>query len=101
MDLARKKKSKSKPKDKYKEVEAEAEAARIRELEKVLEEERKSSSPGPAGSSRSSPALVNSERKTAADKRFEEVQKKRVRHFEGLTVDFLSLGHRCCSLLRK
>lgn len=74
--LHRKKKSKSKSKDR----EADAEAERIKELEKILEEQdRKSSSPGPAGSSRGSPAIVSSDRKTAAEKRFEEVQKKRVR----------------------
>ena len=71
--LPRKKKSKSKPKDKDVEVEAQ----RLKELEAVMrEEERQTASP--AGSSRASPAVVSSDRKTAAEKRFEEVQRKRV-----------------------
>lgn len=70
---SRKKKSKSKSKDK----EIEAESSRSKGLEKLLEaEERKSSSPGP---STSKPVLA-SDRKTAAEKRFEETQKRRVRH---------------------
>lgn len=72
----RKKKSKSKSKDK----DEEAEAQRLKELEAVMrEEERKTSSP--AGSSRASPAVVSSDRKTAAEKRFEETQRRRVRRW--------------------
>ncbi|KIP05347.1 hypothetical protein PHLGIDRAFT_92341 [Phlebiopsis gigantea 11061_1 CR5-6] len=70
--VKKKKKSKSKSKDK----DNEAEAQRLKELETVMrEEERKTS---PAGSSRASPAIVSSERKTAAEKRFEETQRKRL-----------------------
>ncbi len=73
ISTSRKKKSKSKSKDK----EIEAESSRSKGLEKLLEEEeRKSSSPGP---STSKPVLA-SDRKTAAEKRFEETQKRRVRH---------------------
>ncbi|KAI0803330.1 hypothetical protein BC629DRAFT_1591402 [Irpex lacteus] len=69
--VKKKKKSKSKSKDK----EIEAESSRSKGLEKLLEEEeRKSSSPGP---STSKPVLA-SDRKTAAEKRFEETQKRRL-----------------------
>lgn len=48
----------------------------MKELEKLMEEEdRKSNSPGPS----STKPVVASERKTEAEKRFEEVQKRRVR----------------------
>lgn len=71
---SRKKKSKGKSKDKDDELEKQ----RLRELEAVMrEEERKTASP--AGSSRASPSVVSSDRKTAAERRFEEVQRKRVR----------------------
>ncbi|KAI0347785.1 DUF1754-domain-containing protein [Trametopsis cervina] len=69
--VKKKKKSKSKSKDK----EAETESSRSRELEKLLaEDERKSSSPGPS----TSRTVVSTERKTAAEKRFEETQKRRL-----------------------
>lgn len=42
----------------------------------MREEEVKLGSP--SGSSRASPAIVSSDRKTEAEKRFEEVQRKRV-----------------------
>ena len=72
---------------KGKDAAAEPEATSIRELEKVIEEERTSSSPGPASSSRASPAIaVSSEKKTAAEKHFEAVQKKRVRVSRYLTI---------------
>lgn len=54
----------------------EEESSRLKELERLMgEEDRNSSSPAPS----SSRQVVSSERKTAAEKRFEEVQKKRVR----------------------
>jgi protein FAM32A len=69
----RKKKSKSKAKDK----DEDKEAQRLKELEAIMrEEERRTESP--VGSSRASPSVVSSDRKTAAEKRFEEVQRKRV-----------------------
>ena len=72
--ISRKKKSKSKSKDKDDELEKQ----RLRELEAVMrEEERKTASP--VGSSRASPSVIGSDRKTAAEKRFEETQRKRVR----------------------
>ncbi|KAI0095097.1 hypothetical protein BDY19DRAFT_916275 [Irpex rosettiformis] len=68
-------KSKDKDKDKDKDKEAAAESSRSQEMEKLLEEEeRKSGSPGPS----SSKPVITSERKTTAEKRFEEVQKKRL-----------------------
>ncbi|EKM49248.1 uncharacterized protein PHACADRAFT_265720 [Phanerochaete carnosa HHB-10118-sp] len=71
--VKKKKKSKSKAKDKDDEFEKQ----RLLELEAVMrEEEGKTTSP--AGSSRASPSVVSSERKTAAEKRFEEVQRKRL-----------------------
>ncbi|GJE85821.1 DUF1754 domain-containing protein [Phanerochaete sordida] len=71
--VKKKKKSKSKSKDKDDELEKE----RLKELEAVMrEEERKTASP--AGSSRASPSMVSSDRKTAAEKRFEEIQRKRL-----------------------
>ncbi|KAI0706117.1 hypothetical protein BC835DRAFT_1260603 [Cytidiella melzeri] len=66
----RKKKSKSKSKDSG----TASESTHLKELEKLMEDERKSSSPGPS----SSKPAVSSDRKTAAEKRFEEVQKKRL-----------------------
>ncbi|KZT02446.1 DUF1754-domain-containing protein [Laetiporus sulphureus 93-53] len=76
----RKHKSKSKEKEKEKEKEEDkvAEAERLKELESALKvEEAKSGSP--SGSGRSSPVVSSSsDRKTAAERRFEEVQKKRL-----------------------
>ncbi|OCH94674.1 DUF1754-domain-containing protein [Obba rivulosa] len=73
-----KKKKKSKAKDKEKEKAVESE--RLKELEQLVQEakdeERKSASP--SGSSRASPALVGGDKKTPAEKRFEEVQRKRL-----------------------
>ena len=58
---------------------------RVKALEKAIkEDEAKSASP--SGSGRNTPALASSssgDRKTAAEKRFEEVQKKRVRCLYG------------------
>ncbi|KAL4241836.1 Protein FAM32A [Abortiporus biennis] len=77
--VKKKKKSKSKSKDKERDV---GEEARLKELEKVMrEEEAKSGSS--SGSNRESPAAVSSsssvhDKKTAAEKRFEEVQKRRL-----------------------
>lgn len=72
----RKKKSKAKSRTKEKEKSAEPELAK--ELELLKKEDDKSLSP--SGSGRNSPAIATaSERKTPAEKRFEEVQRKRVR----------------------
>ncbi|GBE77730.1 hypothetical protein BKA93DRAFT_757808 [Sparassis latifolia] len=72
--VKKKKSSKSKSKEKEKIAERE----RLKEVELLLrEEEAKAESP--SGSSRNSPALgSSSDKKTAAEKRFEEVQKKRL-----------------------
>ncbi|KAI0082083.1 DUF1754-domain-containing protein [Panus rudis PR-1116 ss-1] len=70
-----KKKKKSKSKGKEKDVDLEKE--RLRELEEVMREEE-AKSVSPSSSNRASPAVVSSERKTAAEKRFEEAQKKRL-----------------------
>ena len=54
----------------------------MKALERAIQEE-KALSVSPAGSGRNSPAIAsssNSEKKTAAERRFEEVQRKRVRH---------------------
>ncbi|KAK7695272.1 hypothetical protein QCA50_002462 [Cerrena zonata] len=74
--VKKKKKSKSKSKDK----DIDAESQRLKELEAIMrEEEAKTGSP--SGSGRGSPAAVgtsSSDRKTAAEKRFEEVRRKRL-----------------------
>ncbi|KAI0964024.1 hypothetical protein AcW1_000943 [Taiwanofungus camphoratus] len=70
--IVKKKKSKSKSKDKDKVVEEE----RVKEAELTTQDEAKMGSP--SGSGRSSPAIGSSDRKTAAERRFEEVQKKRL-----------------------
>ena len=74
------KKKKSKDKAKDKETAKDIEAERMRELEAMIrEEEAKVGSPSGGSSSRGSPALVSpSDRKTAAERRFEEVQRRRV-----------------------
>ena len=73
------KKHKSRSKTKEREKSAETEIAKELELLKK-EDDLKSSSP--SGSGRNSPAIASSsgssERKTPAEKRFEEVQRKRV-----------------------
>ncbi|KAI0801089.1 hypothetical protein C8Q74DRAFT_1240255 [Fomes fomentarius] len=72
-----KKKKKSKSKDKGKA--ASPEEDRVKALERAIkEDEAKAASP--SGSGRNSPAVASgsSDRKTAAERRFEEVQKKRL-----------------------
>ncbi|KAI0756828.1 DUF1754-domain-containing protein [Daedaleopsis nitida] len=71
-----KKKKKTKSKDKEKAVSPDED--RVKALERAIkEDEAKSASP--AGSGRNSPAIAgSSDRKTAAERRFEEVQKKRL-----------------------
>ncbi|OSX67249.1 hypothetical protein POSPLADRAFT_1063994 [Postia placenta MAD-698-R-SB12] len=77
--IVKKKKSKSKSKAKDKEKDRSIEEARLKELEKLMEEEEeKAKSASPSDSGRNSPAVGSSERKTAAEKRFEEVQRKRL-----------------------
>ncbi|KAI9065917.1 DUF1754-domain-containing protein [Trametes coccinea BRFM310] len=75
-----KKKKKSKSKDKEKEKSASPGEDRVKALERAIkEDEAKLGSP--SGSGRNSPAVAStsaSERKTAAEKRFEEIQKKRL-----------------------
>ncbi|KZT75021.1 DUF1754-domain-containing protein [Daedalea quercina L-15889] len=75
--IVKKKKHKSKSKTKEKEKSVEDELAR--ELELLRQEEAIKSS-SPSGSGRNSPAIASSssDRKTAAEKRFEEVQRKRL-----------------------
>ncbi|KAI0778362.1 hypothetical protein BD413DRAFT_508652 [Trametes elegans] len=70
-----KKKKKSKSKDKEKAASPGEE--RMKALERAIQEDTKTSSP--SGSGRNSPAIASaSDRKTAAEKRFEEVQKRRL-----------------------
>ena len=71
------KKKKSKDKAKDKETAKDVEAERIRELEALMREEEGAAG-SPSGSSRASPAVVGNDRKTAAEKRFEETQRRRV-----------------------
>ncbi|KAI0734709.1 DUF1754-domain-containing protein [Fomitopsis betulina] len=72
-----KKKKKSKAKSRTKEKEKSAEPELAKELELLKKEDDKSLSP--SGSGRNSPAIATaSERKTPAEKRFEEVQRKRL-----------------------
>jgi protein FAM32A len=67
--LRKKKSSKSKSKDKQQEPVSEA----------LLKDNAQDGTESPAGSSRNSPAAASrSDKKTAAEKRFEEVQKRRV-----------------------
>ncbi len=74
----RKKKSKSKDKAKA----ASPEEERVKALERAIKEDEATAA-SPSGSGRNSPAVASgsssSDRKTAAERRFEEVQKKRVR----------------------
>ncbi|KAH9898218.1 DUF1754-domain-containing protein [Cubamyces lactineus] len=75
-----KKKKKSKSKDKEKEKAASPGEDRVKALERAIKEDE-AKSVSPSGSGRNSPALVSSssgDRKTAAEKRFEEVQRKRL-----------------------
>jgi len=73
--VKKKKKSKSKSKDKERD---DGEKERLKELEAVMREEE-SKSGSPSGSNRNSPAAASSsDRKTAAEKRFEEAQRKRL-----------------------
>ncbi|PCH33975.1 DUF1754-domain-containing protein [Wolfiporia cocos MD-104 SS10] len=77
--IVKKKKSKSKPKKEEKEKDRAPEPEMVKELEKLLEEEgRRSGSPSASGSSSAVPVAGSSDRKTAAEKRFEEVQRKRL-----------------------
>ena len=67
----------------------------MKALERAIQEE-KALSVSPAGSGRNSPAIASSstsEKKTAAERRFEEVQRKRVRHdlFHAVGWDSYSL----------
>ncbi|TCD62982.1 hypothetical protein EIP91_006164 [Steccherinum ochraceum] len=72
-----KKKKKSKSKSKDKDV-PDTTSERVKELEALMREE-KSTSASPSGSRHESPsASVSTDKKTAAEKRFEEVQKKRL-----------------------
>ncbi|EPT01516.1 hypothetical protein FOMPIDRAFT_1048672 [Fomitopsis schrenkii] len=80
--IVKKKKHKSKSKPKTKEREKSTEAELVKELE-LLTKEDDLKSPSPSGSGRNSPAIASSstasiERKTPAEKRFEEVQRKRL-----------------------
>ncbi|KAJ3482433.1 hypothetical protein NLI96_g6988 [Meripilus lineatus] len=72
-----KKKKKSKSKSKSTDKADDAEEQTLKELEAVMrEEEAKAGSS--SGSNRGSPAAVSNDRKTAAEKRFEEVRQKRL-----------------------
>ena len=74
--MCRKKKSKSKSKEKA----ASPGEDRVKALERAIQEEETKAA-SPVGSGRNSPAISgssSSDRKTAAEKRFEEVQKRRV-----------------------
>ncbi len=71
------KKKKSKSKDKGEESSRDVEKERVRELEALMREEETNVG-SPSGSSRASPAVVSHDRKTAAEKRFEEAQRQRV-----------------------
>ncbi|OJT10059.1 hypothetical protein TRAPUB_13415 [Trametes pubescens] len=73
-----KKKKKSKSKDKDKERAISPGEERLKALERAIKEDDGNGGT-PSGSGRNSPAIVGtSDRKTAAEKRFEEVQKKRL-----------------------
>ncbi|THH02620.1 hypothetical protein EW026_g315 [Hermanssonia centrifuga] len=75
--VKKKKKSKSKSKEAESGLPMQTGGERLSELETVLrDEEAKIGSP--SGSSRNSPAVVSSDRKTAAEKRFEETQRRRL-----------------------
>ncbi|KAH9836934.1 DUF1754-domain-containing protein [Rhodofomes roseus] len=74
--IVKKKKHKSKSKDKEREKNAESEL--VTELESLNQEEA-AKIPSSSGSGRNSPAIASSsDRKTAAERRFEEVQRKRL-----------------------
>ncbi|KAI0361427.1 DUF1754-domain-containing protein [Trametes cingulata] len=71
-----KKKKKSKSKDKEKAASPGEE--RVKALERAIQEDEAKTA-SPSGSGRNSPAVAStSERKTAAERRFEEVQRKRL-----------------------
>ncbi|KAI0734998.1 hypothetical protein C8Q76DRAFT_710591 [Earliella scabrosa] len=74
-----KKKKKSKSKDKEKA--ASPDEDRVKALERAIQEDAAKSA-SPSGSGRNSPAVASgsssSDRKTAAERRFEEVQRKRL-----------------------
>ncbi|KAI0652029.1 DUF1754-domain-containing protein [Trametes meyenii] len=71
-----KKKKKSKGKDKEKATSPGED--RVKALERAIQEDETKAA-SPSGSGRSSPAIASaSDRKTAAEKRFEEVQRKRL-----------------------
>ncbi|KAI8968153.1 hypothetical protein BD414DRAFT_528414 [Trametes punicea] len=75
-----KKKKKSKSKDKEKEKSASPGEERLKALERAIKEEETRAS-SPSGSGRDSPAAVgmsSGDRKTAAERRFEEAQRKRL-----------------------
>ncbi|KAJ8481202.1 hypothetical protein ONZ45_g6528 [Pleurotus djamor] len=73
--VKKKKKSKSKSKEKQSTPPADAERARVKEM--LFKEDKDSQSP--SGSGRNSPAVSGSNgRKTKAEERFEEVQKRRL-----------------------
>jgi protein FAM32A len=93
--LHRKKKSKSKAKP---DDEIERERNRVKEL--LLKEDDTSKTGSPSGSGRSSPAIGGSNgKKTDAERRFEEVQKRRVR--ELAMIDSYNKADRMFSSLRK
>ncbi|KAH9858014.1 DUF1754-domain-containing protein [Lenzites betulinus] len=76
--VKKKKKGKSKDKEKDKEVARSAGEERLKALERAIEEDE-SKVASSAGSGRNSPAIAGtSDRKTAAEKRFEETQKRRL-----------------------
>ena len=84
--MSRKKKYK-----KEKEKAASPDEDRLKALERAIKEDEYKASP--AGSSRNSPAAASSsDRKTDAEKRFEEVQKKRVRDLDHATYSVVD-GH--------
>ncbi|KAI0639588.1 DUF1754-domain-containing protein [Trametes polyzona] len=73
-----KKKKKSKSKEKEKEKAASPGEDRVKALERAIKEDE-AKVVSPSGSGRNSPAVASSsDRKTAAEKRFEEVQRKRL-----------------------
>ncbi|CDO72957.1 hypothetical protein BN946_scf185007.g11 [Trametes cinnabarina] len=78
--VKKKKKSKSKDKDKDKSASPGAGEDRVKALERAIKEDEAKLGT-PSGSGRSSPAVASTsatERKTAAERRFEEIQKKRL-----------------------
>ena len=106
--LIRNHRKKHKSKSKAKEREKSAEIELAKELE-LLKEEDDLKSLSPSGSGRNSPAIASSssssERKTPAEKRFEEVQRKRVRARSSksgfLTNDIQQLAEKVARLANK